>query len=74
MVLPEKIVEQLISEQLIRNPADLYRLGLNALLRLNRMGEKLASNLLFAIEESKKCSLARVIFALGIRHVGETTA
>jgi len=72
--LGEKIVEQLISEQLIRNPADLYRLGLNALLRLNRMGEKLASNLLFAIEESKKCSLARVIFALGIRHVGETTA
>ena len=72
--LGEKIVEQLIAEQLIRNPSDLYRLGLNALLRLNRMGEKLASNLLIAIEESKQCSLARVIFALGIRHVGETTA
>ncbi|BDW11174.1 DNA ligase [Polynucleobacter sp. SHI8] len=72
--LGEKIIEQLISEQLIRNPSDLYRLGLNALLRLNRMGEKLASNLLIAIEESKQCSLARVIFALGIRHVGETTA
>jgi DNA ligase (NAD+) len=72
--LGEKIVKQLIAEQLIRNPSDLYRLGLNALLRLNRMGEKLASNLLIAIEESKQCSLARVIFALGIRHVGETTA
>ena len=72
--LGEKIVEQLIAENLIRNPSDLYRLGLNALLRLNRMGEKLASNLLLAIEESKQCSLARVIFALGIRHVGEATA
>jgi len=72
--LGEKIVEQLIAENLIRNPSDLYRLGLNALLRLNRMGEKLASNLLTAIEDSKQCSLARVIFALGIRHVGETTA
>ncbi len=72
--LGEKIIEQLIAEQLIRNPSDLYRLGLNGLLRLNRMGEKLASNLLTAIEQSKQCSLARVIFALGIRHVGETTA
>ncbi len=72
--LGEKIVEQLIAEQLIRNPSDLYRLGLNALLRLNRMGEKLATNLLTAIDQSKQSSLARVIFALGIRHVGETTA
>jgi DNA ligase (NAD+) len=72
--LGEKIVEQLIAENLIRNPADLYRLGFNALIQLNRMGEKLASNLLEAIEKSKKTTLARVIFALGIRHVGETTA
>ena len=72
--LGEKIVEQLIAENLIRNPADLYRLGLNALIQLNRMGEKLASNLLEAIEKSKQTTLARVIFALGIRHVGETTA
>lgn len=72
--LGEKIVVQLIQENIIRNPADLYRLGLNALLTLNRMGEKLASNLLQAIESSKQSSLARVIFALGIRHVGETTA
>jgi DNA ligase (NAD+) len=72
--LGEKIVEQLITENLIRNPADLYRLGLNALIGLNRMGEKLASNLLQAIEKSKQTTLARVIFALGIRHVGETTA
>jgi len=72
--LGEKIVVQLIQENIIRNPADLYRLGLNALLTLNRMGEKLASNLLQAIDSSKQASLARVIFALGIRHVGETTA
>jgi DNA ligase (NAD+) len=72
--LGEKIVEQLITENLIRNPADLYRLGLNALIGLNRMGDKLASNLLQAIEKSKQTTLARVIFALGIRHVGETTA
>lgn len=72
--LGEKIVVQLIQENIIRNPADLYRLGLNALLTLNRMGEKLASNLLQAIDRSKQASLARVIFALGIRHVGETTA
>jgi DNA ligase (NAD+) len=75
--LGEKLVEQLIQAQLINHPADLYKLGLNALVTLDRMDskdKKLASNLLKAIEDSKQSSLARLIFALGIRHVGETTA
>jgi DNA ligase (NAD+) len=75
--LGEKLVEQLITANLINHPADLYKLGLNALVRLDRMDskdKKLASNLLKAIEESKNTTLARLIFALGIRHVGETTA
>ena len=75
--LGEKLVAQLIEANLIYHPADLYRLGLNALVTLDRMDskdKKLASNLLQAIENSKKTTLARLIFALGIRHVGETTA
>ena len=72
--LGEKIVEQLINENLIRNPADLYRLGFGSLLGLQRMGDKLASNILEAIENSKNTTLGRLIFALGIRHVGEATA
>lgn len=75
--LGEKLVEQLLDAQLVRNPADLYKLGFNALTTLDRMDskdKKLASNLLEAIEKSKQTSLARFIFALGIRHVGETTA
>ncbi len=75
--LGEKLVAQLIEVNLIHHPADLYRLGLNALVTLDRMDskdKKLASNLLQAIETSKKTTLARLIFALGIRHVGETTA
>lgn len=72
--LGEKIVDQLVEQNLVRTPADLYRLGFTSLANLERMGEKSADNLLQAIEESKKTSLARFIFALGIRHVGETTA
>ena len=72
--LGEKIVEQLVNENLIRNPADLYKLGFSSLLGLQRMGDKLASNLLESIENSKNTTLARLIFALGIRHVGEATA
>ena len=72
--LGEKLVEQLVDADIVRTPADLYRLGLLALANLERMAEKSASNLLEAIERSKTTTLARFIFALGIRNVGESTA
>jgi DNA ligase (NAD+) len=72
--LGEKIVDQLVDLNIVRTPADLYRLGFNAVANLERMGEKSADNLIQAIEQSRQTSLARFIFALGIRHVGETTA
>jgi DNA ligase (NAD+) len=72
--LGEKIVDQLVDQNLVRTPADLYRLGFTALAKLERMGEKSADNLIQAIDQSRKTTLARFIFALGIRHVGETTA
>ncbi|CAM3611666.1 NAD-dependent DNA ligase LigA [Polynucleobacter brandtiae] len=72
--LGEKIVDQLVDQNLVRTPADLYRLGFTALANLERMGEKSADNLIAAIDQSRKTTLARFIFALGIRHVGETTA
>ena len=72
--LGEKIVDQLVDLEIVRTPADLYRLGLMALANLDRMGEKSAENLLQAIHHSRKNTLARFIFALGIRHVGESTA
>ncbi len=72
--LGEKIVDQLVDQHLVRTPADLYRLGFTALANLERMGDKSADNLIQAIEKSRHTTLARFIFALGIRHVGETTA
>lgn len=72
--LGDKMVEQLVDQQLVHTPADLYRLKLSDLVNLERMGEKSANNLLAAIEQSKKTTLARFIYALGIRNVGETTA
>ena len=72
--LGDKIVDQLVDRNLVRTPADLYRLGFNALADLERMGSKSADNLLQAIEFSKKTTLARFIYALGIRHVGESTS
>jgi DNA ligase (NAD+) len=72
--LGEKIVDQLVDQNLVRTPADLYRLGLTALANLDRMGDKSADNLIAAINQSRNTTLARFIFALGIRHVGETTA
>jgi DNA ligase (NAD+) len=67
-------VEQLYHERLIRNVADLYHLRKEQLLPLERMGEKSVDNLLKGIEQSKKTPFSRVLFALGIRYVGETTA
>jgi len=69
--LGDKWVEQLVNNGLIRDVADLYRLTREQLLNQPRMGEKSAENLLMAIETSKNSTLARFIYALGIRNVGE---
>jgi DNA ligase (NAD+) len=70
--LGEKLIDQLVEQQLVLTPADLY--NLYKLAQLERMGEKSAQNLLDAIENSKQTTLARFIYALGIRNVGEATA
>ena len=72
--LGDKLVDQLVDAHLVETPADLYKLNMSALVNLERMGEKSALNLLDAIEHSKRTTLARFIFALGIRNVGEATA
>ncbi len=72
--LGDKLVEQLVDQKLVHTPAELYKLDLATLANLERMGEKSAHNLLGAIEHSKQTTLARFIYALGIRNVGETTA
>jgi DNA ligase (NAD+) len=72
--LGEKIIEQLVDRGLIKDYADLYALTLEDLLTLERMGEKLAGNILAAIQKSKKTSLDRLIYSLGILHVGEHIA
>jgi DNA ligase (NAD+) len=72
--LGDKLVEQLVDNGVVRTPADLYKLGITALAALARMADKSAGNVIDAIEKSKNTTLARFIFALGIRNVGETTA
>ncbi|MDR3490889.1 MAG: NAD-dependent DNA ligase LigA [Gammaproteobacteria bacterium] len=72
--LGDKLVEQLVDADLIKNPADLYTLTLDQLSGLERMAEKSAQNLLDALEKSKKTTFARFLYALGIREVGEATA
>jgi DNA ligase (NAD+) len=72
--LGDKIVDQLVDKGMVRDVADLYSLKLDALSELERMGEKSAQNLVDQIAASKKNSLARLIYALGIRMVGERTA
>ncbi|MEY8239750.1 MAG: NAD-dependent DNA ligase LigA [Cycloclasticus sp.] len=72
--LGAKVVEQLVSEGLVKTPADLYRLSLSQLSGLQRMAEKSASNLLAALQKSKSTTLPRFLYALGIREVGEVTA
>jgi DNA ligase (NAD+) len=69
-----KLVEQLVEAGLVRDVADLYHLERDALLGLERMGEKSADKLLAAISASRQTTLARFIYALGIREVGEATA
>ncbi|ATE59982.1 NAD-dependent DNA ligase LigA [Thauera sinica] len=72
--LGEKLVDQLVDAAIVKTPVDIYRLGILALANLERMGEKSAQNLLAAIDKSRNTTLARFIFALGIRNVGEATA
>ena len=70
----EKLVKQLFEADLIHNAADLFHLNKEELVELERIGEKSATNILNAIEESKANSLERVVFGLGIRHVGQRAA
>ena len=72
--LGDKLVDQLVDAGLIRTLPELYTLGLAKLSALERMGEKSAANLLAGLEASRRTTLPRFLFALGIRHVGETTA
>jgi DNA ligase (NAD+) len=72
--LGDKLVEQLVDNAVVRTPVDLYKLGVAALMNLERLAEKSVDNILQAIEKSKQTTLARFIYALGIRNVGETTA
>ena len=69
-----KIIEQMVDRGLIKDYADLYKLTLESMLTLERMGPKLAGNILTAIQNSKKTTLDRLIYALGILHVGEHIA
>jgi DNA ligase (NAD+) len=68
------LVDQLVEAALVETPADLYRLDVPTLAALERMGQKSAENVVAALERSKSTTLARFLFALGIRDVGEATA
>jgi DNA ligase (NAD+) len=72
--LGDKIVEQLVDEGLVDHVTDLYTLTVDKIANLERMGEKSAQNLINAIEKSKKTTLTKFLYALGIREVGITTA
>jgi len=72
--LGDKLVEQLVDEELISDAADLYTLTTTQLASMERMGEKSANNLIASLEKSKSTTLPRFIFSLGIREVGEATA
>ena len=72
--LGDKLVDQLVDAGLVRTLPELYTLGVAKLSALERMAEKSAANLVAALEKSKQTTLARFLYALGIRHVGESTA
>jgi DNA ligase (NAD+) len=72
--LGTKIIDQLVEGEKVRSPADLYRLTVDDYANLERMGEKSAANLVEALDRSKQTTLARFLYALGIRDVGEATA
>jgi DNA ligase (NAD+) len=72
--LGDKLVDQLVDGGIVRSLPSLYVLGVAKLAALDRMADKSAANLVAALEKSKRTTLPRFLFALGIRHVGETTA
>jgi DNA ligase (NAD+) len=72
--LGEKLVDQLLAKKLVHDVSDLYRLKTEDLALLDRMGEKSATSLAAEIEESRKLDFSRLLFGIGIRHVGERTA
>ena len=72
--LGEQLIDQLVDRAVVRTPADLYKLGFVALAELDRMANKSAQNILDALAKSRSTTLARFVYALGIRHVGEATA
>ncbi|TPG63301.1 NAD-dependent DNA ligase LigA [Ewingella americana] len=70
----DKIIDQLVEKEYVKNPADLFRLTAGKLTGLDRMGPKSAQNVVSALEKAKQTTLARFLYALGIREVGEATA
>lgn len=72
--LGDKLIEQLVDKNLIHSPADLYNLTFDQLAHLERMAEKSAKNILDELNKTKKTTLARFLYSLGIREVGEATA
>ena len=72
--LGERLVDQLVDKDFVQTPADLYRLTTERLAELERMGEKSAENLVGELQRSRNTTLERLIYALGIRNVGESTA
>ncbi|THF66089.1 NAD-dependent DNA ligase LigA [Pseudothauera nasutitermitis] len=72
--LGDRLVEQLVDRGRVRNPADLYRLGMAELIDMERMGETSSAKLLAMIQASRSVSLERLVFAIGIPGIGETTA
>ncbi|WJG10901.1 NAD-dependent DNA ligase LigA [Aliiglaciecola sp. LCG003] len=72
--LGDKLVEQLVDQGLVESPADFFKLNVAQLANMERMGEKSAANLVNALGQSRKTTLAKFLYALGIREVGETTA
>jgi DNA ligase (NAD+) len=72
--LGERLVNQLVDKELVHTPADLYRMTRDQLAGLDRMAEKSAANLVAELERSRNTTLERLIYALGIRNVGESTA
>jgi DNA ligase (NAD+) len=72
--LGERLIDQLVDSGRVQSPADIYRLRAEDLATLERMADKSAANVIAAIDRSRSTTLARFVFALGIRHVGEATA
>ena len=70
----DKIIDQLVEKEYVKTPADLFRLTAGKLTGLDRMGPKSAQNVVSALEKAKETTLARFLYALGIREVGEATA